>query len=201
MTWCGIGFAAVVVVVALGQSEGARRKAENSAANKTEQVKVTAAATASDLPSSQARFLATIDNYATQFRTAKNELQESSLRMGRGDAIVKMTGPALNVENWIGRITKLGTDGQDKAYIRVSIAPNIELVTFNMSALDMQGTMIPPGSKLYSNLMGMAEGDEIRVSGTFIPDAQTGFQEASITINGAMTEPAFLFYFSHLEKY
>lgn len=195
MKWGGIGFAAFVALIAVVQPEADKRKASNAGAKKTEQVQVAATAKTANLPTGQAKFLAVVDEYATRFRAAKNELQESSLRTERNDAMTKVIGLELAIDGWIGKITELGTDSSDKAYIRVSIAPNVELVTFNTSIFDPLGTMISPGSELYSNLTEMSVGDAIRVSGMFVPHESGGLYEASLTINGAMTEPAFLFYF------
>lgn len=200
LKWGGIGFAAFLALLAVAQSEADKRANKDAGTKQTEQLHEASDAKAVNLPSAQVKLLAVVDEYANRFRTAKNELQESSLRTARGDAFFKLVGSDLGVENWIGKITDLGTDSQDKAYIRVSIAPNVELVTLNMSALDVQGTMISNGTELYSNLMGMTEGDPIKLSGSFIPNGREGFYEASLTINGAMTEPAFLFRFSRIEK-
>lgn len=197
LKWGGIGFVAFVAMIAVVQLEAAKRKAERAAAKSAEQVQVAATEKTGNLnlPDSQAKFLAVVDEYATRFSAAKNELQESFLRTERNDAMTKVIGRDLAIDGWIGKITELGTDSSDKAYIRISIAPNVELVTFNTSIFDPLGTMISPGSELYSSLTNMSVGDAIKVSGIFVPHEQGGLYEASLTINGAMTEPAFLFYF------
>jgi hypothetical protein len=52
---------------------------------------------------------------------------------------------------------------------------------------------------MYTTLVGLAEGDSIRFSGTFIADAGSCLGEQSLTLYGQMKTPNFTFRFSRVK--
>lgn len=202
LKWIGGGLLALVIVAGATSEKKRQPVASDNeqSVEKVADVPASTIATRSELPESQFMFLSAVQKFEGRFRIAKNELQESALRAERRATLTKIVGSNLRIEGWTGTLTKLETDSQDKAYIAVRLAPNVGLLTWNSSLVDIHDTMIPAGTALYSSLMNMAEGDAVKVSGSFVSGDQDGLFETSLTINGAMTDPEFLFRFSRIEK-
>lgn len=161
----------------------------------------TTAAAYEVLPVSQRAFLAVVTDYQARFRSASNELQQSSLRDERSAALLKALGGRLTIEGWSGTLRKLETNTEGKAIVTVRLAPNVDLKTWNNALSDaMHETMIAKGTPLYATLMHMSVGDPVMVSGSFVQSDQDGVWETSMTIDGSMTAPEFLFHFSTISK-
>lgn len=153
------------------------------------------------LPANQRDFLAVAIDYRERFRSAANELQQSALRDERRAAFKKALGSRLTVEHWIGTLRKLETNSEGKAIVTVRLAPGVDLLTWNNSLSDtMHQTMIDQGTPLYAALMNMSVGDPVIVSGSFLESDEDGVWETSMTIDGSMTAPEFLFRFTTISK-
>lgn len=153
------------------------------------------------LPANQRDFLAVAIDYRERFRSAANELQQSALRDERRASFKKALGSRLTVEHWIGTLRKLETNSEGKAIVTVRLVPRIDLLTWNNGLSDaMHHTMIDQGTPLYAALMNMSIGDPVIVSGSFLPSDEDGVRETSMTIDGSMTAPEFLFHFTTISK-
>jgi hypothetical protein len=60
-------------------------------------------------------------------------------------------------------------------------------------------TLIPIGSPLHKQALALSTGQRVRFSGMFFPSKIDCMTETSLTVSGAMTEPAFLFRFSEIQ--
>lgn len=160
-----------------------------------------AEAAKSPSPETQRNFISTIADYKKRFASASNELQESALKDARGASVIGLLGPQLNVDGWIGTIRRLETNTEGKAAIAIRLSPDVDILTANNSLSDMvYPTMIDKSTPVYQTLMNMKVGDQVAVSGTFIPSDDGGVLENSLTIAGAMTAPEFLFHFTKISK-
>lgn len=113
-----------------------------------------------------------------------------------------LVGPTMKVENWIGTLRQLETSTEGKGVVRVRIAPDIDILTWNNALTDtLHDTMIEKNTSAYETLMQSAVGEQVRVSGNFIGADSDGVLETSLTIKGAMDAPEFLFHFTNIQKY
>ncbi|MCL2459416.1 MAG: hypothetical protein FWF31_11385, partial [Desulfobulbus sp.] len=88
-----------------------------------------------------------------------------------------------------------------KAYIKVQVNPDLTLSTWNNSLSDIEDkTMIVQGTNLFNSLSSMTKGQKIKFSGSFIKDQQDYYKERSMTIDGSMTDPDYVFRFSEVTK-
>ncbi|MCH6206340.1 zinc ribbon domain-containing protein [Brucella ciceri] len=194
MKWLGGGFLAIVVIAAMASPD---KPSDSTAASKvgasTENVMT--------LPESQKDFISTINLYSERFRATANELQQSSLRDERRGAIITALDSSLTVNGWNGTLTRLETNTDGHAIISVRLSPEVEVVTWNNALSDLvDGTMIKKGTPLYANLSQITIEDTVAISGSFLASDQDGVRETSLTIRGAMTDPAFLFHFDSISK-
>lgn len=143
----------------------------------------------------QYHFMATISDYANKYKSADNELQKSSLLSERHESFRKLKGNPNKVKDWIGVIEKMGTNGDGKAYVTISLSPNLLTVsTWNNSISDFQDkTLIPQSSATYKSLSQMKEGNFVKFSGKLM-------RPTNMTEAGKMVEPNFLFKFTSIEK-
>ena len=196
--WVGGAFLAIVVVGAIA---GGNKSGGNTGSNSGEVAPSISEPAETVLPANQRDFLAVTVDYKQRFRSASNELQQSALRDERRAALLKALGSRLTVENWSGTLRKLETNAEGKAIVTVRLATGVDVLTWNNALSDaMHETMIEKGTPLYAALMNMRVGDPVTISGSFIPSDEDGAWETSMTIDGSMTAPEFLFQFRKIEN-
>jgi hypothetical protein len=76
----------------------------------------------------------------------------------------------------------------------------VEVKTWNNALSDItDNTLIPQTSKTYDTLSELGRGKRIKFSGSFINgDEKNGFRESSLSEQGSMTDPEFIFRFSQV---
>jgi hypothetical protein len=147
-------------------------------------------------PESQQKFMETVASHKKLFKDAKNELQQSSIRVKRRQALGDLR-LGMRVNDWTGSIRRMETTSEGHAAIAVTIGPGIELCTWNNALSDIGSeTLIRHGSPLYNLLSQLEKGQKIRFSGFFFPSEDDYYEECSITIEGSMSAPEFLFMFT-----
>ncbi len=151
-------------------------------------------------PSDQKRFVTVVDEFINKFKSAKNEIQQSTLRDRRKESISNIL-QNRTIHNWEGAVSNLRTNSDGDAVLEVSLSKNITIKTWNNSLSDIgSNTMIKKGSNLYSKLWDLSEGDWVVVTGNFMPSSADYIHETSLTIDGSMKDPEFLFHFSNIVK-
>ncbi|MCK9453506.1 MAG: hypothetical protein M0Q90_17575, partial [Bacteroidales bacterium] len=168
-------------------SNAAKASAENP-----KQVKIA-------IPSEQEQFINAIENYVNSFRAAKNELQQYALRDQRKNELAKLMH-GRSVSSWVGTISQLGTNTEGKAHLSIRVSPDIEIKTWNNALSDINSnTLIPKGSELYSSLFNLSRGQKVQFSGSFFSSEADYIEEISLTIQGSMRYPEFLFKFKSVK--
>ncbi|CAQ82785.1 MULTISPECIES: zinc ribbon domain-containing protein [Photorhabdus] len=147
------------------------------------------------IPSDQAEFIRIVSSFVDKYASAKNELQKSSLREQRREALADAF-TQNSVNSWIGTIVELRTNNDGKAILSVKVSPNIELATWNNEFSDIRsGTLIEKDSAIYDELFSLSVGQKIEFSGYFFSSSIDSFEEKSMTTDGSMKNPEFLFKF------
>ncbi|PQQ41458.1 zinc ribbon domain-containing protein [Photorhabdus luminescens] len=147
------------------------------------------------IPSDQTKFVQIVSSFVDKYASAKNELQKSSLREQRRVALADAF-TQNSVNSWIGTITELKTNNDGKAILSVKVSPNIELATWNNEFSDIRSdTLIEKDSTVYDELFSLSVGQKIEFSGYFFSSSIDFFEEKSLTTDGSMKNPEFLFKF------
>lgn len=152
------------------------------------------------LPVIEKKFIFTIESYYDAYENAANELKKSSLRNNRKNMLSNLI--ENNPKSWIGKIEDMGTTGQGNAYLSITLLhSNITFSTNNneFSEALSSHTLIPLSSSLFKKISDLKKGDIVEFSGTFFTSHQDYLKEQSITEDGSMTEPDFLFRFTKVE--
>lgn len=160
------------------------------------------------LPPSEVAFISTITSFEERYGNAANEYQQSDLREERAEALAAML-PGLSVENWVGQISSMTTTSDGNGTLSVVLlGSQIMVETNNNSLTEAVGstpTFILHGSPLYDDMANLSQRDTVFFSGSFIPSGLLGNQldyitELSLTEDGSMTKPDFLFRFAYVGK-
>ena len=150
------------------------------------------------IPSEETKFIDIVTKHTESFESAKNELQESAFRDLRKSELSK-NFKRRKFEKWQGTIDDLQTNTDGKAILEVKISNGIIIKTWNNALSDIAvHTMIDKNTPVYAALLNMKKGDKIVFSGSFLPSDEDHFEEASLTIQGSMKNPEFLFLFSSI---
>lgn len=152
----------------------------------------------SELPNNEADFIALSDDVREKFVLAKNELQKSALRDERKKQLQNMK--LTKITDWVGTISELDTNNDGKGILSIKLSPNLSVGTWNNELSDIQSnTLIEKNTVLYNSLLNMNVGQKVIFSGIFFPSDEDAVQEKSMTINGSLSEPEFLFKFKSIK--
>lgn len=148
------------------------------------------------LPSDEIAFIEVVERYMTVFESSKNELQQSLAREQRRQALARLLSDRA-IQSWRGTIRQLETNSAGKAILSVAVSESIQIRTWNNAFSDiMSSTLIDMDTPLYAALLDVSLGQEVEVSGSFLPSGSDHLQESSMTIRGSMTKPEFIFKFA-----
>jgi len=150
------------------------------------------------VPAAEQGFVHAVQQGQAAFRAAPNEMARGGTRFQRRTAICE-TLPQLSVSGWVGQIEKLSSNSDGKGVLEISFAPNIEVKTWNNALSDVSDyTLIEPSSSLFAAVSQMKQGDQVIFAGTFFPSEVDCVRETSVSLEGSMTDPEFLFRFSNV---
>jgi hypothetical protein len=148
-------------------------------------------------PPNQARFLEVVELGRSVYRAGRNELEQGSARPARAKTLCA-TFSRLDVNGWTGFLSKLSTNNDGRGVIAVEVGKDIYVKTWGNALSDTgDKTLLDSGSDLYRKLFNFKTGQAVAFSGQFIKDS-TGtdcLRESSMTMNGSMTSPEFIFRF------
>jgi hypothetical protein len=151
-------------------------------------------------PSDQARFTTVVVSARASYKSAPNELAAGGIRSARQQAICGIVIDQ-SASDWVGKVTKLTSNGDGKGVISISLAPNVQVSTWNNGLSDSgDRTLIDPTSSLFKALATMRVGDAVRFSGRFSASKTDCVGEQSVTLQGSMTDPAFTMRFTSIRK-
>lgn len=159
---------------------------------------MTAPLAAQDLPTNQVALQAAVASAREAYEAASNDLAKGGVRPARGKAICAAV-PKPEVEDWIGTVYDLTTNGDGWGVLSVEIEGEIWLSTWNNSLSDIGAdSLINPSSDLFGALAQLQEGQKVKFSGKFLSDSAKGdcYSEKSMTMDGSISEPEFVFIFS-----
>lgn len=151
------------------------------------------------LPSAERAFLDAIGKSREAYGAAENDMRKGAQRSVRRRALCRSGGGQVN--NWIGKVVKLSTNGDGKGILAIEVGQDITLSTWNNDLSDFKHrTLIDPDGHLFDTVSTLKEGDKVRFSGRLFPSPTDCFFEMSMTIGGSMSAPEFVTRFSEVEK-
>jgi hypothetical protein len=149
----------------------------------------------SEKPDDESAVLEIVEAAMSRYKTGQNDMQRGAARPIRGQSICSVL-PSRRARNWIGTVTKLSTNGDGKGVLHVQVAPDIYVQTWNNALSDtFDKTLIDPQTALFRTVSQLREGQKVRFSGSFASSEIDCIEEASMTMQGSITQPEFIFKF------
>jgi hypothetical protein len=97
-------------------------------------------------------------------------------------------------------VEDLGATSEGFAYLKVALARNITLETWNNEFSDLfDETLVERGSALYDTLLSLNEGQVVTFSGEFIGGDGACLDTKNLTEFFAMNRPEFIFRFTAIQ--
>lgn len=129
-------------------------------------------------------------------KKADNDMQKGNALRERNKKICANMGP-LTVEDWIGTVSKIDSNSDGLGILKIEIAKNVYVETWNNAISDsFHNTLIQPSTPLFDAVANLKKGQKVKFSGQFFDDSDTCIYESSLTLDGKVKEPEFIFKFS-----
>ena len=179
-------------------------------------------------PSTQLQFNEGMAEIASKWKEADNDLQKFQL-LDERTGLLEKTVPDRKIEEWVGRIIKLGISKQGDAYLSIRLSGNMskgnqnktkQLAKKNSDKVDenkdLTGavfltrderlsdlddkSLIPAGTPLFNLLKRFKSGDEVRFNAQLLPEMGTFIREIDAEMDSRLLNPKFVSRFEYLEK-
>jgi hypothetical protein len=179
-------------------------------------------------PSTQLQFNEGMAEIASKWKEADNDLQKFQL-LDERTGLLEKTVPDRKIEEWVGKIIKLGISKQGDAFLSIRLSgstskgnqnktkqlakKNSDKVDENkdltgavfltrderLSDLDDK-SLIPAGTPLFNLLKRFKSGDEVRFNAQLLPEMGTFIREIDAEMDSRLLNPKFVSRFEYLEK-
>jgi len=150
------------------------------------------------IPPGERAFIAAVAKGREAFKAGQNEMAKGSARPLRARAICDAVSPGP-VDDWVGRVASLSTNGDGKGVLAIEIGSRIFVKTWNNAVSDIgDRTLLDPDSPIYKQALSLRQGQRVQFSGNLFASSTDCVREGSVTLQGSLTEPEFIFRFSDL---
>ena len=179
-------------------------------------------------PSTQLQFNEGMAEIASKWKEADNDLQKFQL-LDERTGLLEKTVPDRKIEEWVGRIIKLGISKQGDAFLSIRLSGSIskgnqnktkQVAKKNSAGMnenkDLTGavfltrderlsdlddkSLIPAGTPLFNLLKRFKSGDEVRFNAQLLPEMGTFIREIDAEMESRLLNPKFVSRFEYLEK-
>ena len=179
-------------------------------------------------PSTQLQFNQGMAEIASKWKEADNDLQKFQL-LDERTGLLEKTVPDRKIEEWVGRIIKLGISKQGDAFLSIRLSGSISkrnqiktkqeaeknpagmnenkdltgavFLTRDERLSDLDDkSLIPAGTPLFNLLKRFKSGDEVRFNAQLLPEMGTFIREIDAEMDSRLLNPKFVSRFEYLEK-
>ncbi len=153
------------------------------------------------MPQQQRAFLAAVEAGRNSYAAGSNDMAKGAARPMRASAICSALGSSP-IDDWTGTVSKLSSNGDGKGVLEIEIGRNVFVKTWNNALSDIvDKTLFEPDSSIYREAVSLTTGQRVRFSGMFLDSSTDCVKEGSLTLDGSLTEPEFIFRFSQVSSY
>ena len=195
-----LGLMMIVLIAGVGGTTGGTHPTAPPPVTAAVNVPPTATRQADDMPSDQSALIRVVSEARAKYKSAANDMAKGAARVDRKQAICAAISGVV-ARNWKGKIATLSSNNDGRGVLSIQIGPQVYVHTWNNALSDYgDHTLIDPSSSLYSAAMKMSVGTIVHFDGTFITSNEDCLKDTSITMDGSMTQPEFLFRFDAVES-
>lgn len=149
-------------------------------------------------PNDQKSFIEIVQTAQSAAQNAKNDMQKGAAKADRDKQICALLSSA-EVKNWTGTLSKIDSNSDGKGVLEITIAKDIVVKTWNNALSDFQdNTLLEPSSDLFRKASNFNKGDKVSFSGYFIRYADDCIRESSLTLDGKIKKPEYIFKFEEV---
>jgi hypothetical protein len=150
-------------------------------------------------PESEFQFISAT-NSAHQQASAANDLQKEGIKKQRDTDICAVLSNKQNITKWYGSVSGISSTSKGAA-IEIKLPNGVVLETWNNVLSDIvDNTIADKNSVIYKDIYNLSVGDTVIFSGSFVKNGKQCAEETSITTDGSLNSPEFLFKFSSISK-
>jgi hypothetical protein len=148
----------------------------------------------------QELFVKAVQRAQSGSASAKNKMQKGALLAERTKAICSILRNT-KVDNWRGKITQISANSDGKGVLKIEIGPDVFVKTWNNSFSDGRDkTLLEPGSPLFNKVANMDTNTKVVFSGYFLIDRKNCIKESSLSLDGKLKDPEFIFRFTDVQN-
>lgn len=182
-----IAFAVLVVIAAFAGRNGESKKQSEKAPEP-----------AIEYPENETALIDASKKAMDKAKKAENDMQKGSALNERNNAICSSIG-SFTVTDWVGTISKIDSNSDGYGVLKIELAKNIYVQTWNNSLSDtFDHTLIKPSTTLFETVSNLKKGQKVKFSGKFFKDDDTCISEGSLSLDGKLKEPEYIFRFSQV---
>lgn len=198
LKWMGGLFLLALVVQGIKASQEDTPNSSQTSTSKV-QISSTSLEPTFPIPDDQAKFVQAVQKGQNANKVATNDMQKGGARATREKELCSLL-LVPGIANWVGDVYSISSNSDGKGVLEVTIGPDVYVKTWNNAFSDvLHHTMIDPGTSLFDEASQLKEGQKISFSGSFVRDTRDSigcFYESSLTLDGKLSEPEFIFRFS-----
>lgn len=151
-------------------------------------------------PDKQKAFIDILISAQEKSKQVNNDMQLGGVKAKRNAELCKLMADK-DVNGWIGKVTQVSSNSDGKGVFGIQVANDVTIMTSNNAFSDIgYHTLIDPSSQLFSDASALKKGDIVSFSGSFISDKTECLKEVSLSLDGSVKEPDFIFRFSDVAK-
>lgn len=191
---------AVKTAVGTGETASATPAAPMQSAAPTPAAAPVAAPPPGPTGLSEGQFVAIIDQASAAYDSGSNDMAKGAARPARARSICN-AATGVQASEWRGTVETLSSNNEGKGVLTVRLSPHATVSTTNNALSDSMGmhTLIDPSSDVFRAATALHEGQAVIFSGSFAQNDKDCFEEMSMTQEGSMHDPEFLFAFSSVK--
>lgn len=150
-------------------------------------------------PESESQFMSVVSS-AYQQASDANDLRKEGIKKQRDSDICTAISNKQNITGWYGSVSKISSTSKGAA-IEIKLPNGVVLETWNNAISDViDNTIVDKNSDVYKDIYNLSVGDAVIFSGSFMKSGTECAEETSITTDGSLNSPEFLFKFSSMSK-
>jgi hypothetical protein len=147
----------------------------------------------------EAAFVSVVSDTRSEYNNGSNDMVKGAARVHRRERLCQLVQSVV-VRGWTGTIVKLSSSSRGNGVLSVSIGPQITIGTTNNELSDsFDHTLLSPLSNVFRQVVSLSQEQRILFSGSFLPGDTDCVHETSLTQEGSMTDPEFLFHFTDVK--
>jgi Sel1 repeat len=143
--------------------------------------------------------IAAVERARAAYAAGANDMAKGGARPARAKEICAVLKNDNRIDHWVGNVETLSSNSDGLGVLSIQIAKGISIKTWNNAISDVvDKTLIDPDATVFKQAVALKIGQRVTFGGSFIPSPPDCIREGSLTLEGSLTKPEFIFRFSNI---